>query len=133
VATTEVAKPDARLVLPGGASRPAQIEVLFLPRATRLWRALLILGVAVVVAPVVFFLPPHFLWPLVVLGGAAFIAHRYWTREYYVLAFEGSCPRCEEPLEVKQGARIRGRHTLECYGCHRQPELILDDPEADDE
>jgi hypothetical protein len=24
------------------------------------------------------------------------------------------------------GARIRGRETLECYGCHRYPQLVLD-------
>jgi hypothetical protein len=131
VATTETARPDARLVLPGSGSGRAEIEVVFLSRTTRLWRALLVMGVALLIAPVVFFVPPHFLWPPVALGAGAFLAHRYWTGEYYVLAFEGACPRCGEALEVKPGARIRGRHTLECYGCHRQPELVLEDPESD--
>lgn len=130
MATTEVGRPVARLEVPGSGTGPAAVEVIYLPRATRLSRALLILGVAIVISPVVFFLPPHFLWPAVTLALGAYLAHRYWRGEYYVVDFEGSCPRCGEELELAQGTRIRARQTLECYGCHRRPELIVDEPEA---
>lgn len=104
--------------------------MIYVRRTTRMWRAILILVVAVVVAPVVFFLPPHFVWPLVVLGLAGYLAYRSWVGEYHVVEFEGECPRCGSELELPENARIRARHSMECYGCHRHPELIIDDPDA---
>lgn len=129
MATTELGRPRARLELPGSGSRPAELEVIYQPRATRLIRAILILGVAAALIPVVFFIPPHFLWPVVVLVVAVYLARKYWVGEYYVSAFEGACPRCDTPIELKPGTRIRTRQTLECYGCHRKPELVLESAE----
>lgn len=124
--TTDVGRPGARLVLPGNGTADAIVEVIYQPRATRLSRALLTFGGTLLISPVLFFIPPHFLWPVLALAIGGFTAWRYWKGEYYVILFEGSCPRCDTPLEMKRGARIRGRHTLECFGCHRHPELILD-------
>ena len=107
---------------------PVTLEVIYLPRATRISRAVLIMLVALVVAPGVFFLPPHFLWPLLVLGAGGYLAWRYWTGEYYVVSFEGACPRCGNELELPQNSRIRATHAMECYSCHRQPTLVLDEP-----
>lgn len=129
MSTTEIGQPGAKLVLPGSGSIPATVEVIYQSQATRLSRALIILAVSILISPVLFFLPPHFLWPLVSLAAGGYLAWRYWTGEYYVTHFEGACPRCDTPLEMKRGTRIRGRHTLDCHGCHRQPTLILDDPE----
>jgi hypothetical protein len=126
VATTEVGRPAARLTLAGSATVAVTVEVIYQSRATRMSQALLTMGVAVVIAPVLFFLPPHFLWPALALAGGAWLAWRCWKGEYYVIHFEGSCPRCATPLTLKRGARIRGHETLECYGCHRHPELVLD-------
>ena len=36
--------------------------------STRFWRTLLLLALTLVLAPVSFLLPPHLLWPLIVLG-----------------------------------------------------------------
>lgn len=130
MATTEVGRPGARLILPGSGTAVANVEVIFQSRATRLSRALLTLGVAIAIMPVAFFLPPHFLWPILSLAIGGYLAWRYWTGEYYVVEFSGDCPRCATPLELPRGARVRGRQSLECYGCHRQPELVLDDPEG---
>lgn len=126
MATTEVGRPGARLVLAGSGTSPVRVEVIYQSRATRMSRALLTLAVALVIAPVVFFLPPHFLWPVVALGVGLVLAWRSWTGEYHVVEFAGACPRCDTALELKQGARVRGRHALECFGCHRQPELVID-------
>ena len=134
VATTEVGRLPARLELPGAGTRDARVEVIYQPRATRLTRTLLILGVTVALMPVVFFIPPHLLWPIVVLAAGVYFAHKYWKGEYYVSTFEGACPRCDTELDLKPGSRIRSRQTLECYGCHRQPELVLDpnqEPDSD--
>jgi hypothetical protein len=117
-------------VLPGSGTAPAEIEVIYQSRATRLSRALLILGLAVVIAPLLFFIPPHFLWPVVGIAAGAYLARRYWKGHYYVVEFEGSCPRCGAALELEEGQRIGRRHGIECYSCHRQPELVLDDPDG---
>jgi hypothetical protein len=128
VATTELARPEARLELPGGGTTPATIEVVYQPRATRMSRAIIILVLSWVLMPVLFFIPPHFLWPLVSLIAGILLARRYWRGEYYVTSFEGACPRCDTAIEIKPGTRIRSRQSVECFGCHRQPELVVDDP-----
>ncbi len=133
MATTEIGRPGARLVLPGSDTVKASVEVIYQSRATRASRALLTLGVAIVSMPVLFFIPPHFVWPLLALAIGGYLAWRYWRGEYYVVGFKGHCPRCETPLEVSRGTRVRGHQTLECYGCHRHPELVLDDPEDTDD
>lgn len=129
MSTTEIGRPGAKLVLPGAGSTDATVEVIYQSQATRVSRALITLAVAILIAPVLFFLPPHFLWPLVSLAVGGLLAWRYWTGEYYVTYFEGSCPRCEIPLEMARGTRIRGEHMLDCHGCHRHPTLIVNDPE----
>ena len=128
MATTEVARPRARLQLPGGGATPATIEVIYQPRATRMSRAILVLSISVLLMPVLFFLPPHFLWPIVSLVVGILLARRYLRGEYYVTSFEGACPRCDTAIEIKSGTRVRARYSVECFGCHRQPELVVDDP-----
>lgn len=126
--TTDISRPAARIVLPGSGTGPADVEVVYQPRATRYTRAILALVVSWLAIPVVFFIPPHIPWALAAFGLGVFLFWRTTQGEYFVASFEGACPRCAEPLALKSGARIRGRHTLECYGCHRQPELVLDEP-----
>ena len=116
----------ARLVLPAAGTTEARLCVEPRPGRHRRTRAALILVAALIGAPTAFLVPPHFLWPLLVLAVGAYFAHREWTGEYVVASFEGACPRCGEALEVEAGTRIRSRQRVECYGCHREPELILD-------
>ena len=117
----------ATLVLPAAGSTEARLTVEPRPRRTRSTRAAVILATTLVLAPVAFLVPPHFLWPLVVLAVGAYFAYREWTGEYIVHDFDGACPRCGEPLEIEAGTRVRGRQRVECYGCHREPELVLDE------
>ena len=121
----------ARLVLPAAGSTGARLTVEPRSRGTRTTRAAVILATTLVLAPVAFLVPPHFLWPLVVLAAGAYLAYRAWTGEYIVHAFEGACPRCGEPLAIEPGTRVRGRQRVECYGCHREPELVLDEATDD--
>lgn len=127
--TTAVARPAARLELPGSGTADAKVEVVYQPRSTRVARALIVLAITLLVMPVVFFIPPHLLWPLAVLAVGVYLARRYWVGAYYVLDFQGSCPRCGSELELDAGSRIGSRQTLECYGCHRQPRLVIDAPD----
>lgn len=123
------ARPPARLHLPGSGTAPAEIEAIAQPRGARLTRALLALFGSWALIPLVFFIPPHFPWVAAAFGGGLYLALRFWRGELYVSSFEGACPRCGTALELKPGARIRRRQTLDCYGCHRQPELIVDAPD----
>ena len=121
----------ARLVLPAAGSTEARLAVEPRPRSMRSTRAAVILAMTLVLAPVAFLVPPHFLWPFVVLAVGAYFAYREWTGEYIVHDFDGACPRCGEPLEIDPGTRVRGRQRVECYGCHREPELVLDEATDD--
>lgn len=116
---------DARLELPAAGSEPAVVEVVHRPGRKRATRAALVLGLTLLLAPAVLLIPPHLLWPALVLAAGLYRARREWAGEYFVESFEGACPRCGEPLKLKPGSRIRGRQRLECYGCHREPELVL--------
>ncbi|MDX1673728.1 MAG: hypothetical protein R3314_02905 [Longimicrobiales bacterium] len=117
-----------RLTLPASGVAEASLEVEPRSRGERRLRAGAILLFTLAVAPAAFLVPPHFLWPLVVLAAGLYLVRREWAGEYVVRSFEGSCPRCGERLSVEAGARIRARQRLECYGCHREPQLRLDDP-----
>lgn len=121
----------ARLVLPAAGSTEARLTVEPRPKGTRTTRAALILVMTLFLAPVTVLVPPHFLWPLVVLAAGAYFAYREWTGEYIVHGFEGACPRCGEPVEIEPGTRVRGRQRVECYGCHREPELLIDEATGD--
>lgn len=126
--TTEIGRPRARLELPGSETGPAEVEIIYQPRATRLSRAILVLLVSWLIIPVVAFIPPHIPWILITFFGGLLLALRIWGGEFYVSRFEGACPRCGTALELKRGARIRRAQMLECHGCHRRPELRIDVP-----
>lgn len=128
MATTELIRPPATLILRGSGSGPASIEVIHQPRATRMTRAILGLSICWLIVPFVFFIPPHFPWVLAALAAGIIVFFRSMRGEYYVASFQGACPRCGEALEIKPGARIRGRHLIDCFACHRQPELVLEAP-----
>ena len=127
--TTEVGHPGARLHLPGSGTAPADVEVIYQPRATRVTRAIIVLVVTTLAIPVVFFIPPHLPWVVLALVAGLYMAWRFWHGEFYVSGFKGACPGCQTPLELKAGARVRRSQTLDCYGCHRRPELTIDAPE----
>jgi hypothetical protein len=114
-----------RLVLPAAGSTPAALDVEPQPKRRRAVRAGLIVAAALVLMPVVFVVPPHFLWPLVALVAGLYFARKVWVGEYVVRSFEGACPRCGEALTLEPGTRIRSRERIECYGCHREPELVV--------
>lgn len=121
------AKPTpARIHLPGSGTASAVLEATYQPRSERVTRAVLALIGSWLLIPLVFFIPPHFPWVAGAFGGGLYLAARFWRGELHVSSFDGACPRCGTSLELKSGARIRRTQTLECYGCHRQPELIVD-------
>lgn len=125
---TPTVRPPARLELPGSGTAAAAVEVTHQPRGTRIARAVTALVASWALIPIVFFIPPHLPWVLAAFLGGLFLAWRLWRGHYLVRSFRGDCPRCGTALELKPGARIRNRHALDCYGCHRRPELVVDTP-----
>lgn len=127
MATTEIGRPRARLELDGSGSTEATVQVMFQSKGTRVSRSLIVLGVTLAILPVLFFIPPRSVWSLVALAVGLYLAWRYWKGGYYVIDFNGPCPHCGTELTLARGTPIRGRHSLECHGCHRHPELIVHD------
>lgn len=114
-----------RLELPGSGTGSARVEVTHQPRGARGLRAMGVILVSWALIPLVFFIPPHLPWVLLAFFGGLFVAWRLWRGTFLVRTFEGDCPRCGEPLKLDPGTRIRSRHTLDCFNCHRQPDLVV--------
>ena len=123
--TERVVTPPAQLRLPGHEPTPVQAEVLYRPRSVRLTRALLFLGGFWVLAPIVFFIPPHIPWALLAFGAGIYFAWANWSGSYEVRTLEGTCPRCGNPLSVKPGSKISLPYKMTCYHCHHEPQLEM--------
>lgn len=116
---------DARLTLFGSAPRAAMVEVTPRPRSRRMARALATAAASLVVAAIAGIIPPHAPWILGVLAIGAWRARAEWRGEYALHAFDGECPRCGAGLEI--GDRyVTPPVTVVCYGCHAQPQLLID-------
>lgn len=123
--TSSISAP-ARISLRGHEAIPARLDVIPRSGRTRLTRAVLALLGFWMLAPLVFFLPPHLPWALGAVTAGVYFAFRQWSGELVVTAFEGSCPRCGAALAIPSEARIRLPHTMNCFACHHQPVLELD-------
>ena len=123
--TNPTATPPAILRLRGHEPQPAEIAVEPRPRQTRLVRSLATLGGFLLLAPLVFFIPPHIPWVLLALGAGLYFGRREWVGEYVVHSFSGRCPRCDAELSIKPGDKVRFPLELDCYNCHHKPTVAL--------
>ncbi|HKJ93391.1 MAG TPA: hypothetical protein VJ957_09485 [Longimicrobiales bacterium] len=117
---------NARLILPGRPDGTARTQ---LTHRTLRQRVLQGLGAWLgfwILAPLVVFVPPHLPWALAAVILGLYFGVRYWRGEYVVRSFEGACPSCGEPLELKAGSHIRMPYTMDCFHCHRSSTLVLD-------
>ena len=116
----------AWIVLPGHPDVRARVEVVRYSRVARVNRTLLY-GALTVVATVAAFLVTifdPFLGSIPLLVGAT-ATWRSGKGRFRVTRFEGACPRCAEPIPLREGSRIGSPHPLVCYACHHEPELYL--------
>lgn len=114
---------NARLTLPGHPTVPAHLEATARPARARAIRAIVSLAVCWALIPVVLFIPPHIPWVLAAFSGGIYLAYTFWNGELIVSSFQGSCPRCGNPLSIKPGSKIKLPHRMTCYQCHQQPTL----------
>lgn len=119
--TNATIHPPATLRLRGHEPRDAEIAVEPRPRQTRIARSAGALVGFLILAPVVFFIPPHIPWVLLAVGAGLYFGRREWVGEYVVHAFSGQCPRCDAELSIQPGAKVRFPLELDCYKCHHQP------------
>ena len=114
----------ARVTLFGSPSRDARLEVRPRSPARRGTQALVYTGFALLAAPLVAAIPPHFPWAIAVLGLGAWRARREWLGHYELFVFEATCPRCGEPLKLDE-RYVTPPLPVPCYSCHAQPMLEL--------
>jgi hypothetical protein len=116
----------AWLVLPGHQTVAAQVSVRAYPLARRMTRTAGLAALWTVVSVTTFFITMFdpFLSSIPAIWGVASV-WRSWRGHFRVEAFQGSCPRCAQPIALDPGARIAPLHKLVCYNCHHEPHLAL--------
>ena len=104
---------------------PSTVDLVLLRRSDT-WR---IAGAArngalgLLVAPVVFLVPPHIPWAVGSLITGLFFAWRRWKERVTLQALDGACPRCGQEVAVARPVRLRTPHTLPCSGCQHEMTL----------
>ena len=127
---TSQAEPDGliraavRVTLFGFESTEAIARILPRGRRWRVGGAARTLGISLVIAPVVAIVPPHAPWGIGALAVGVMLARRRMVERFTLVAVEGTCPKCDEALQVKPG-RLRVPHPITCEGCHHQASLKI--------
>lgn len=111
------------LYVPGHAPGWAAVRMEARPGWVRAVRALVVAVLLPPAALVAFLIPPHGESLMFTVSLGIYLIYREATARWIVHAFEGACPRCARPIEMKPRARLSGRRTLPCFGCHFDIEL----------
>jgi hypothetical protein len=123
--------PPVHMILRAYPPAPARVGLLYRPVPLRLLRAGLVLALLWIPAPISFVVPPHYPWPVLLVGGGAWFAYRI-TRPFQVRWFIGMCPRCGRELQLPRGTPIDLPFAIACCHCHFQSVLQTYD-EAEEE
>lgn len=113
---------SARTVLFGSPPRTARLVATERPRRERMGRAAAAFGIALLLAPLLFLIPPHVPWALGALLVGGFIARRQWGGALRVHELDAACPRCDTQLEL-DSPLITLPLKIPCYACHHEPVL----------
>jgi hypothetical protein len=121
----QVAEVPARLVFAGGEWSQARARVIERTAAWRRSSALTQLAWWLLV-PIVFWLPPHIPWVLLVLGIGAYRALNRYREFRTLVSLHGPCPKCGMEQEFHETGRMKQPHTVHCAHCRW--ELRVDVP-----
>ena len=124
VETNDRLKVEGEAVLFGFPSTRAVLDIQPRPKAWRASGAAARMGGGVVMAGMMFVVPPHVPWIMgwLVIGGV--MARRRWSERYTLQGVEATCPKCGAPLTVKS-SRLRTPHPISCETCHFEIRLTL--------
>ena len=116
----------ARITLFGFDVVPANARIEARSVGWRARRASIALAAGLIVAPVVFLVPPHAPWALAALGISLLTALRRWAEVHTLHCFEGACPRCGEGVSISRPVRLRHPHAVSCPSCRYELALSVD-------
>jgi hypothetical protein len=115
--------PRARLTLRAHQPAPARVELVYKPLPGRVARTAFWLVACWGIAPIVFWLPPHYPWFTASLLAGTYLSYRSWTGRYRIFSFAGICPRCGSPLSLGVDRTVDLPYTVTCFSCHFEPRL----------
>ncbi len=121
----EIPEVPARLVFADGTWSEARARVIERTAAWRRSSVLMQLGIWLL-APVVFWIPPHVPWVLTVLAVGAVRALNRFREHRTLVSLHGACPRCGAEQDFRELGRMRQPHTAHCPACRW--ELRVDVP-----
>lgn len=116
VEEASVPEVPARLVFMGGKAVEARARVLERSRAWRRSQVMKDLAI-LLLAPVVFLIPPHFPWPFVVIVIAVLRAYFHSREHRTLLSLRGPCPKCGTEQEFQEIGRMGNPHKVTCASC----------------
>ena len=111
-----VGEVTARLVFASGEWTEARARVIERSAGWRRGSALMQLGLWLL-APVVFFIPPHFPWVLVVLVVGAMRAMNRFREHRTLVSLHGTCPKCGTEQDFRETGRMKRPHQVHCANC----------------
>jgi hypothetical protein len=114
---------EARLSLFGFVATPADLLVSPRSETQRVTRTVLTIAATILLAPLLFLIPPHIEWLVMTTLTGIYWARKNWTAEYVVASFSGTCPRCYAAISINAGTTLRLPHSVVCYSCHEHPSL----------
>lgn len=91
----------------------------------RISRATPPIVVGLLLAPVLFIVPPHVPWALGTLGVGILLAVRKWRERFTLTTLDVPCPHCGETLRLGQPTALRQPHPLTCDACHHHITLAI--------
>ena len=120
------AQPTAWIVLPGHPDAPAHLSVVRYSRLARVYRTVwyAFLWMISTLGTLIVTIGDPFMTAIPLFVGAVMTV-KSWGGRFLVTAFEGACPRCGVPIQLKPGSKIGSPHHLVCYSCHHEPDLYM--------
>ena len=122
--TDEVLYPSARLTLFGFEPTPASVSLLARTRSWGVARTARALGLTILITPLAFLVPPHAPWGAGALAGGLYFVLRSWRERFTLRQGTGSCPRCDEPIDLGRMKRLHLPHVVPCDVCHHESVLV---------
>lgn len=83
------------------------------------------LVIGLLLAPVLFIVPPHVPWALGAVGVGVLLAVRKWNERLTLTRVAVPCPHCGQPLPRTGPVALRQPHSLSCDACHHHVTLIV--------